>query len=207
VRLGVQKATPTKTPGGVEGSWWTPEKLAAKTAAWANVRAGDDVVDAGAGRGALSRAFDCVGGNVTAVEIDATSVRALREERGLTRFTVVHHDFLSWDPGRIVDIVATNPIWEGDWCDLFLLRATEIARRTIGVLPLNLLAGVERHEGLWRRVQLRRVVVCARRPNFDPEGVGGMRDCMVVECVRRSRITRVRRPDAIRFETWGDRWD
>ena len=77
------------------------DELADRLVQAAGVEPGDRVIEVGAGLGVLTRALARAGASVTAIEIDAGIVRALREEALLPEGAeLVHADALAvdWQP-------------------------------------------------------------------------------------------------------------
>lgn len=186
--LGVARLRPVRTSGGRTGQWWTPAPLAQRFVEWARIRPTDRVLDAGAGRGALGRAAIAIGAEAVLVERDRRHANYLERELGDVA-RVVLADFLA-DDLRLaprVDVVISNPPWEGDLPELFIARALELARRGVFMLPLNVLCGVERSR-FWCNapVAITRARAVARRPRF-LGAKGGMRDVVFLEIERRRR--------------------
>lgn len=195
-QLGVSNRRPVKTAGGRVGQWWTPPWLAALFVLWAGLdrapmRRRLRVLDAGAGKGALSLAaleFEHV--DVTMVERDKRLIATL--ERVVARYPersrVVHADFLEGrrrqaalfdvDELRGFDVVVSNPPWEGNLPERFNLRALELSERVCSIVPLNMQCGGER-SGFWQSVSFPRGKALPNRPKFG--GGGGMRDVMLTE--------------------------
>lgn len=183
-------------PGGRVGQFWTPAPVAKQFARWAGVRAGMRVIDLGAGMGALSLAALELGARVMSVEVDDALVERIRtplERRGAT---VVHRDILApLDRRQITigcegyshELAISNPPWEEDLPERFIELALErLAPRCAVIVPINLLSGVTRAR-FWRGVEVRRLKVLPRRPNFGGPSNGGMRDVMFLElAVRRA---------------------
>lgn len=179
-------------PGGNVGQFWTPSWLAQAFVRWCGIRRGTRVLDAGSGMGALSLAALDAGARVTAIEIDERLVARtapLLEPRGAT---LVHRDFLAPVDRRQIEIEAghgfevaiSNPVWEGDMPERFLERMLSLAPRAAGIVPLNMLAGVERAK-FWRHVEIVRARFLPRRPNFGGPS-GGKRDVMLIEIAARA---------------------
>lgn len=194
MKLGVARSQKVKTAGGRIGQWWTDPQLAALFAGWSGIRPGMRVLDAGAGKGALSIAALELGAEVTALEVDRRLADHLERELG-DRVRVVHADFLERDTRtptlfeaesmRSFDLVIANPIWEGTGVEDFLIRACELAARTTAIAPLNLLSGGMRST-FWRTAPVRptRGKALSTRPRFLGTK-GGMRDVMFLEVVPR----------------------
>lgn len=197
--LGVARQKRVRSAGGRVGQWWSPAWLAELLAAWAGLAdaapAGRRwrVLDAGAGMGALSfgaLAHEHV--DVTMVERDerlASRLGGLITDELADRARVVHADFLERDERqgelfgvtfrRGFDIVLSNPPWEGDYPERFVLRALDLAPRVCAIVPLNMLCGGAR-AGFWRTVHLARSRPLPTRPKFKG-AKGGMRDVMLIE--------------------------
>ena len=159
------------------------------------------MLDAGAGMGALSLAALEHDVDVTMVERDERLVAKL--ERGIVeahseRARVVRGDFLARaerprelfeiDHLRGYDVVLTNPPWEKDYPERFILRALEASTRVCAIVPLNMQCGGAR-AGFWSTVALERAKALANRPKFGGAG-GGMRDVMLVEVGPRGSLSR-----------------
>lgn len=206
-RLGVAAQQRVRTAGGRVGQWWTPPWLAALLATWAGLDRPAPrgrrwrVLDAGAGMGALSLAALEHDVDVTMVERDERLVARL--ERGIVeahseRARVVRADFLARaerqrelfeiDHLRGYDVVLTNPPWEKDYPERFILRALEASTRVCAIVPLNMQCGGAR-AGFWSTVALERVKALANRPRFGGAG-GGMRDVMLIEVGPRGSLSR-----------------
>lgn len=181
-------------PGGRVGQFWTPSSVAKRFARWARIRPGMRVIDVGAGMGALSYAALELGARVMSVEVDETLVARIRtplERRGAT---VVHHDVLApLDRRQITigckgyshELAVSNPPWEEDLPELFVERALgHLAPRACVIVPINILSGVSRSR-FWRHVEIRRLKVLPRRPDFGGPCNGGMRDVIFLELARR----------------------
>lgn len=196
MKLGVAKSRRVKTAGGKVGQWWTPGWLAQELVRWARVSPGMRVLDAGAGMGALSLAASYAGAAVTAVEVDQRLAGYLVDSHYGEIMTVSCRDFLeprderqliiAGADARPFDLVLSNPVWEGDVPERFMIRALELAPRAAFIVPVNLLAGGKR-SSFWRGapVQPTRAKVFASRPKF-LGAKGGMRDVMLLEVVPRS---------------------
>lgn len=205
-RLGVAKQQRVQTAGGRVGQWWTPAWLAEALARWAGVHGSTRVLDAGAGRGALTIACIARGAAVTAVEIDPALVRELSDELDPRRVRVVEADFLAprdprqtlIDVGLIYDVVVANPPWEKDFIERFMLRALELAPRAVFIVPLNQLAGVGRGRA-WKWLRITRQKVLARRAKFGGASQG-MRDVMLIEVTRRATERMPGEPDLVEQE-------
>lgn len=194
-KLGVAKSRKVTTAGGRVGQWWTPPWLATLFAEWCGITPGMRVLDAGAGMGALTTAARARGAHVTAVEVDSKLVARL-----VTRFAedeivaVREMDFLARDPRQMLlpvphldafELVISNPVWEGDVPEKFILRSLELSERVCLIVPLNLQCG-GRRKGLWDTVEVTRMKALPHRPRF-LGAKGGMRDVMLLECRRRLR--------------------
>lgn len=193
--LGVSRGGAVKTAGGLPGQWWSPPWLAAELAEWAGVERGMRVLDAGAGQGALGLAALDLRADVVFVERHMPLAVRLDDEFSM-RARVVAADFLERDTRtptlfdadcmRGFDVCLTNPPWEGDLPEQFLIRACELARRCCAIVPLNLLCGGKR-SAFWRGAPIvpTRAKALARRPKF-LGARGGMRDVMLLEVEPRS---------------------
>lgn len=196
--LGVAKRRRVKTAGRSVGQWWSPPWLAAELAQWAGLAAPAPagrrwrVLDAGAGRGALSLAALEHDVDVTMVERDARLAAKLEQtvvahypERSRVRCgdylaPLGHQQALfSHELMRGFDVVLSNPPWEGDLPERFIDRALGAAGRVCAIVPLNMLCGGAR-ASFWRSVQLTRVRALPHRPRF-AGARGGMRDVMLIE--------------------------
>lgn len=208
--LGVGRGGKVKTAGGAVGQWWSPTWLAEELSTWAGVTSGMRVLDAGAGLGALGIAAIGRGADVVLVERDIKL--AVRLENTVTgggyyARTVVA-DFLERDTRtpslfdaehmRAFDVALTNPPWEQDLPEQFLIRACELAERCCAIVPLNLLCGGKRST-FWRGAPIvpTRAKALARRPRFLGTK-GGMRDVMLLEV--RSRSSRWTGPPRFEIE-------
>lgn len=197
--LGVARSRVVKTAGGAVGQWFTPPWLALDLARWAGVRSGMRVLDAGAGLGALSIPAIDLGADVTCIEQDVKLAVRLESEVG-DRARVVVANFLHRDTRtpslfdakhmRSFALCLSNPIWEGDGPEQFLIRACELAERCCAIVPLNLLCGGKRST-FWRGAPIEpvRAKALARRPRFLGTR-GGMRDVMLLEVRPRSPYSR-----------------
>lgn len=197
--LGVSKSRVVKTAGGQVGQWFTPPWLAELLVHW-SLNTGDRVLDAGAGRGALTTAaLSVLNVDVVAIESDPRHAAYLERELG-DRVRVVTADFLERDtrtPGlfdsdsmRGFDVCIQNPPWEQDLPEQFLIRACELADRCCAIVPLNLLCGGKRST-FWRGAPIEpvRAKALAQRPRFLGTK-GGMRDVMLLEVRPRLRGSR-----------------
>ena len=208
-QLGVSKRKKVRTSGGRVGQWWTPPWLAALLATWAGLDRPAPrgrrwrVLDAGAGMGALSlAALEHEHVDVTLAERDerlATKLERIIAPYG-DRARLRRGDILAparerelFDPEELrgFDVVISNPPWERDLPERFILRALEAAPRFCGIVPLNMLCGGER-AGFWASVDLLRVKALPHRPKFDGDK-GGMRDVMLIEVGPGGSLTRTRR--------------
>jgi SAM-dependent methyltransferase len=193
-RLGVQKQRAVKSSGGAPGQWWSPTWLAHDFARWCRIEPGNHVLDAGAGAGALTLALRRAGAKVTALEADPAWAEHLRQLEGLG-VHVVEADFLaprSRDGRQTVlelplmgfHLVASNPPWEEDLPERFMMRAVELAPRACFIVPLNILCGVARTQLYRTELEPLRARALHRRPVF--KGLtGGMRDVCFLEVRRR----------------------
>lgn len=178
-------------PGGRVGQHWTPEWLAEAFVAWAGIRRGTRVLDAGSGRGALSLAAAQRCAIVRAVELDEVLAERSRRRLEPLGVTIVTRDFLApLDHRQIVietaqpyEVAISNPPWEGDYPERFLERMLMLAPRACAILPLNFLCGVQRG-AFWGNVAVRKLRPLPRRPKFGV-ATSGMRDVMLIEVVSR----------------------
>lgn len=85
------------------------DAYAAKLAASAGVRAGDLVVDLGAGTGALTKPLLDLGARVIAVELHPGRAGRLRERFRDDPCTVVERDLHTWRPPHRPYLVVANP--------------------------------------------------------------------------------------------------
>lgn len=199
--LGVGRGGKVKTAGGAVGQWWTPTWLADELSRWAGVRDGMRVLDAGAGMGALSIAAIGFGADVVMIERDPKIAARLDNEvaaNGYYARTVVV-DFLERDTRtpslfdadvmRGFDLTLTNPPWEQDLPEQFLIRACELSERCCAIVPLNLLCGGKRST-FWRGAPIEPVrgKSLPWRPRFLGTK-GGMRDVMLLEVRPRRRTS------------------
>jgi len=194
-KLGVAKSRTVKTAGGRVGQWWTPPWLATLFAEWCGITPGMRVLDAGAGKGALTIAARARGARVTAVEVDPKLGAHLVSRFAEDELVIVSEmDFLARDPRQMllpvsglscVDLVISNPVWEGDMPEQFVLRALELSERVGLIVPLNMQCG-GRRKGFWDEVEATRMKALPHRPRF-LGARGGMRDVMLLECRRRLR--------------------
>ncbi|MCD2441212.1 23S ribosomal RNA methyltransferase Erm [Agromyces sp. SYSU K20354] len=112
------------------------------------------IIELGAGSGALTRELAGLGRPLTALEIDARRVAALRRDLDRERaghVTVVHADALAWRYPRVPHTVVGNVpfhlttailrslLARGHWTDAILLTQWEVARRRCGVGGSSLL--------------------------------------------------------------------
>jgi 23S rRNA (adenine-N6)-dimethyltransferase len=101
----------------------------------AGVRAGDLVVDLGAGHGALTSALLDAGARVVAVELHPTRVATLRERFAAAPVTVVQADVATVRLPRRPFRVVANPPWAlAESVRAHLLRAPALVRADL-VLP------------------------------------------------------------------------
>lgn len=195
------------TAGGAVGQWWTPPWLAEAAARWARIGPGVRVLDPGAGRASLTLAALRLGATVTAIERDERLVEDLRALEPQVR--VLHADFFSppCDPRQLAipgsehgyDVALENPPWEGKWVERFLRRSLELAPRVVGIVPLNVLAGVGRAGRMWSWMRVTRLKPLARRAKFGGKG-GGMRDVALLEVVLRDREREPGEIDVVEME-------
>lgn len=192
-RLGVSRQQRVRTAGGRVGQWWTPAWCAESFVSWADLDGAYRVLDAGAGMGALSLAaferHDHL--DVIMVERDERLVAHLEQlDPVLTGDARVRHaDFLERDVRQVelfdrdarrgFDVVMSNPPWERDLPERFILRGLELAPRVCAIVPLAMLCGGAR-AGFWRSVNLARAKALPNRPKFNGAG-NGMRDVMFIE--------------------------
>lgn len=181
------KREKVRTAGGRVGQWWSPTWLAELLVSWAGLRTGVRVLDAGAGKGALGRAAIALGADVLFVERDRRYADLLERELGDSA-RVMLCDFLTQRFRDLrVDVVLSNPPWEGNFPERFLARAVALAERVFVILPVNVLCGVKRSD-FWTRgpVEIVRARALARRPRF-LGAKGGMRDVVLLEARLRTR--------------------
>ncbi len=105
------------------------DEVIARVVEAAALQSGDQVLDAGAGQGALTRPIAAAvapGGTVWAVDVDPVMVAALRA-MSLPAVQVVEHDLLHWPLPAALDAVVANPP--------FKIAATVIERLAAARVP------------------------------------------------------------------------
>lgn len=186
---GVAKRHDVATAGGKVSQWWTSGPYAAHVVRWAGIGPGTRVLDLGAGVGSLSLACLGVGANVTAVEIDPDLEPELRRNIGARAKVVIADAF---DPHLVArlsmrerfDVAVLNPPWEHDLEVRFLERATQLARRAIGIVSLDAFASARRFE-IVARLRQTRELRSPSRLSFARHGRAGQEYPVAVECVAR----------------------
>lgn len=200
--------------------WYTPPMLAEQVWRWANKYKQPRIVcEPSAGRGALIRPIletphHCI--ELLAVEIDPDNLSAIRrvmahyERRGvhtsldcgdyLTRY---RNSALRRE--RVFDLTLMNPPYEDGKAEEFILHATAISTRVVGIFKASILHGVERYQKLWRECVTTREVRLAGRPSFgvgESGSDGGKTDFVVLEICRRPELELPWAERTVRVEHW-----
>ena len=130
---------------------WHPlrPEWAARLVAGSPVRAGDLVLDLGAGDGALTRPLAATGARVIAVELHPGRAAALRSSYAGTRVAVVETDLADFRwPGRPFRVVANPPYAGVNRLVARLLHARGLRSLDLVVAEGAALGMVARHRGL-----------------------------------------------------------
>lgn len=101
----------------------TPDDLAEKVVALANIKEGDVCLEPSAGRGNIAKYMpgcDCI-------EINSDNRKYL-EENG---FNVIHDDFMTFTPNKKYDVIVMNPPFCKGQDAKHILKAIEIAEKTV----------------------------------------------------------------------------
>lgn len=166
--------------------WYTPPKLAERIVDWALRPCGEPVwvaasiqaLEPSAGRGALAIPLRQRVRTVGCIEIDEDNAKHL----AAIGFAVLHTDFLEFGPyssGPRYDIAVMNPPFEDGQTEAHVMHALKFAERVVCHCPMTTLAGVERGEAMWPRVQLHRLAICSSRPKYGTKG--GMTDMCTID--------------------------
>lgn len=173
--------------------WHTDPRLARAFVRWAGVRAGEQVLDAGAGSGVITDAIISAGGCATAVEFDPRFAAYLRARFG-GGVRVLERDFL--DHGERAQRVIGNPPFEADNEGAWMLHGAELAPRVAMIMRLHGVSGRGRWDRHWSWLRVHRVAPCVPRPPFFGSG---MHEIAVVEASLRRTRRRAQETDRIAF--------
>lgn len=142
--------------------WYTPDWLAERLATWAPID-GKVVLEPSCGQGALLKHIVPRANSVVALDIDPDNV-ALCAARG---YDVRCGDYLT--SLTHADIAVMNPPYENGLDARFVVKAVRECGEAIALVRLAFLAGLERRELVWSKLELARLAILSERPDFGGE--------------------------------------
>lgn len=142
--------------------WYTPAWLAEKLVDWADVD-GKTVLEPSCGQGALLKHIVPRAKSVVAIDIDPDNV-ALCAGHG---YDARCGDYLT--TLARADIAVMNPPYEHGLDARFVAKAVRECGEVVALVRLAFLAGLQRRELVWSKVELVSLAILSERPDFGGE--------------------------------------
>jgi predicted RNA methylase len=195
--------------------YFTRPSLAKAVVEWADIRAGDRILEPSCGGGDLVRWMPTTA-KVTAVDIEARPLLVNGHDLEL-----IQSDFLELRrPSDAFDLAVMNPpygyVGKGKLrraADrLHVQHALRMAPEVICLVRANFLAGTERYNHVFRFAEVVRMAVLVHRPSFhgpavEVDGKGGHHEMAVFHLRRREdRMISEQKVDRASVEFWTQDW-
>jgi predicted RNA methylase len=148
------------------------------------------VLEPSCGHGALVKAVEFYAAHhvhLTGVDIDPRNIEVCKSrDWGLGSWAFICADFMRVTLRERYDLSVQNTPFEDNQAATHIMHALKFARRVVAHVPLTTLAGQERREMLWDKVNLHRLATCSKRWSYGHDG-GGATDMMTVDVTLREQ--------------------